>query len=67
MNLAIIWNALLFVSIGIVLFPIALFAVTRVLPGNLWEEAIKQRNMGAAAIVAAIALAVGWIVAAAVH
>jgi uncharacterized membrane protein YjfL (UPF0719 family) len=45
-----------------------LFAVSfRLLTRNLWRPALEERNLSAAIIVAAVALALGWIIAAAVH
>ena len=62
-----LFNALVFVGIGIFVFGCALMLLARVLPGDLWNEALKNRNVSAAVILAGIALALGWIVAAAVH
>jgi putative membrane protein len=62
-----LFNALVFVGIGIFVFACALVLLARVLPGDLWNEALKNRNVSAAVILAGIALALGWIVAAAVH
>ena len=67
MSLVSLGNALGFVFVGIVVFVCAFLAVTRVLPGDLWNEALHKQNMGASVLLAAIALALGWIVAAAVH
>ena len=66
MSFAALPNAVFFAAAGIVIFAIALLALLRVLPGQLWKRALEG-NMAAALIVAALALAVGWIVAAAVH
>jgi uncharacterized membrane protein YjfL (UPF0719 family) len=48
-------------------FSIALVIVGRAMPGNLWKQALEERNPHAAILLAGIALALGWIVAAAVH
>jgi uncharacterized membrane protein YjfL (UPF0719 family) len=60
-------NAVLFAVIGIALFAAAFVLVAKALPGNLWRKALEESNLYAAIILAAIALALGWIVAAAVH
>lgn len=60
-------NALLFALIGIVVFTVAFIIVAKALPGDLWREALIEKNQQAAVILAGIALALGWIVAAAVH
>jgi uncharacterized membrane protein YjfL (UPF0719 family) len=53
--------------LGVVVFSIALVVVGRAMPGNLWKQALDERNLHATILLAAIALALGWIVAAAVH
>jgi putative membrane protein len=60
-------NALAFALIGIVVFAVAFVIVARALPGDLWRQALIEKNLHAAIILAGIALALGWIVAAAVH
>jgi uncharacterized membrane protein YjfL (UPF0719 family) len=60
-------NALLFACIGIVVFAIAFIIIAKALPGDLWRQALIEKNLHAAVILAGIALALGWIVAAAVH
>ena len=67
MTIATILNALLFAALGIAVFAIALLLVARALPGNLWNQAIFGNNPNAAIVLAGVALAIGWIVAAAVH
>jgi uncharacterized membrane protein YjfL (UPF0719 family) len=62
-----LFNALLFAAAGIVTFAVAFVIVAKALPGNLWDRALKEQNLHAAVILAGIALALGWIVAAAVH
>jgi len=59
-------NAVFFAVAGVVVFAVALLILLRVLPGQLWGRALEG-NMAAALIVAALMLAVAWIVAAAVH
>jgi uncharacterized membrane protein YjfL (UPF0719 family) len=61
------FNALLFALLGILVFAVSFVAIARLLPGNLWKQALVERNLHAAIILAGIALALGWIVAAAVH
>jgi len=59
--------ALLFAVIGLAVFGCAFFLLARFLPGELWRQAIEERSVPAAIVLAGLALAVGWIVAAAVH
>lgn len=60
-------NAIVFLAIGIVAFGLALLYIGRLMPGNLWKQALEEKSLGAAVILAGIALGLGWIVAAAVH
>jgi len=59
-------NAVVFAVAGILVFTGALLLLLRVLPGQLWSRMLEG-NMAAALVVAALTLAIGWIVAAAVH
>lgn len=59
-------NAVVFAVAGIIIFTAALLTLLRVLPGQLWSR-VLEGNMAAALVVAALTLAIGWIVAAAVH
>lgn len=59
--------ALAFAVLGIAVFGAGLLLLARFLPGRLWRQAVEERSVPAAIIVAAIAVALGWIVAAAVH
>lgn len=67
MPVSITLNALLFACIGIIVFAVAFIIIAKALPGDLWRQALIEKNVQAAIILAGIALALGWIVAAAVH
>ena len=56
-------NAIAFAVAGIGLFAVSF----RLLSRALWRQAIEERNLAAAIVLAAVALALGWIIAAAVH
>jgi uncharacterized membrane protein YjfL (UPF0719 family) len=56
-------NAIAFAVIGIVLFAVSF----RLLTGKFWRQVLEERNVSAAIVLAAVALALGWIIAAAVH
>jgi putative membrane protein len=60
-------NAVVFLAIGILAFGVALLYIGRAMPGNLWKQALEEKSLGAALILAGIALGLGWIIAAAVH
>jgi hypothetical protein len=67
MTFAALLNAMLFVAVGIIVYGLALVLLARSLPGNLWKRAVEEREVAAAIVLAAVALSLGWIVAAAVH
>ena len=67
MTAASLINAIVFLAIGILAFGLTLFYIGRAMPGNLWRQAIEEKSLGAAIILAGIALGLGWIIAAAVH
>jgi uncharacterized membrane protein YjfL (UPF0719 family) len=56
-------NAIAFAAVGIVLFAVSFWLLT----GKFWRQALEERNISVAIILAAVALALGWIIAAAVH
>jgi uncharacterized membrane protein YjfL (UPF0719 family) len=56
-------NAIAFAAVGIVLFALSFRLLTR----KFWRQAVEERNVSVAIILAAVALALGWIIAAAVH
>jgi len=60
-------NALIFLLIGVTVYGVALWMVAKSLPGNLWRQAVEEKQLGAAIVLAGVALGLGWIVAAAVH
>jgi putative membrane protein len=67
LSLAAFANALVFLLIGVGVYGVALWIVANSLPGNLWRQAVEEKQLGAAIVLAGIALGLGWIVAAAVH
>lgn len=67
MSLGALLNAILFALVGVLIFALALIVVARALPGDLWRQALVEKNTPASIVLAGIALALGWIVAAAVH
>ena len=59
--------AVLFAGTGIVLFGCAFVLFAKFLPGQLWKQAVEEKNVAAAVLLAGVALALGWIIAGAVH
>ena len=64
---AAVFGSLLYALIGVVVFWICFVIVDKVTPYNLWEEIVEKKNMALAIVVGAMAIAIGMIVAAAVH
>ena len=67
MTLASLASAVLFAAVAIFLFSLALIVVFRSLPGDLWRKTVHENQLGPAILAAAITLALGWIIASAVH
>jgi uncharacterized membrane protein YjfL (UPF0719 family) len=60
-------NALAFAALGILVYGIGLVVLILALPGNLWKQAVDEKNIPAAIVLAGIAIGLGWVVAASVH
>jgi putative membrane protein len=60
-------SAAVFAGLGVVLFAVAFFIVDIMTPGKLWDEISEKRNQAAATLMGCVALALGIIVAAAIH
>lgn len=57
----------LFAALGIVIFVAAFVVVDILTPGRLWDEIGEKRNTAAAILMGSVAIALGIIVAAAIH
>lgn len=62
-----IFNSAAFAAIGIVLFVVAFFVIDVLTPGKLWDEIAEKKNTAAAILMGSVAIALGIIVAAAIH
>jgi uncharacterized membrane protein YjfL (UPF0719 family) len=60
-------NALIFAALGIFLFAVAFSIVSKLLPLDLRQEIVQERNVAAAIVVGAMMLGLAWIIAATVH
>jgi putative membrane protein len=60
-------NSAAFAAIGIVLFVAAFFIIDMLTPGKLWDEIAEKKNTAAAILMGSVAIALGVIVAAAIH
>ena len=64
---AVVFGSMLYALIGVVIFWVCFVIVDKITPYNLWEEIVDKKNMALAIVVGATAIAIGLIVAAAVH
>lgn len=60
-------NAIIFASLGIAVFAAAAGILLKLTPLRLWRELVDERNVAVAVFAGAVALALGLIVAAAMH
>ncbi len=64
---AIFFGSILYALIGVLVFWISFVIVDKVTPYDLWGEIIEKKNVALAIVVGALAIAIGLIVAAAIH
>lgn len=62
-----ILNAAIFAGLGIVILCLAFAIVDWLTPYKLWEEIVEHKNVALAIMVGAMSIAVGIIIAAAIH
>ena len=60
-------NSAAFALIGIVIFVLAFIIIDVLTPGKLWDEIGVKKNTSAAILMGSVAIALGIIVAAAIH
>jgi uncharacterized membrane protein YjfL (UPF0719 family) len=60
-------NATIFAGLGILIFFAAVAVAARIAPFAVWKQVAEERNTAAAILAGAALLALGWIVAAAMH
>jgi uncharacterized membrane protein YjfL (UPF0719 family) len=64
---AVFFGSMLYAVIGVVVFWICFVIVDKLTPYSLWEEIVVKKNVAVAIVVGATAIAIGQIVAAAIH
>ena len=62
-----VMSAALFAGLGIVIFLAAFFVMDAITPGRLWDEIGEKKNQAAATLMGCVAIALGIIIAAAIH
>jgi uncharacterized membrane protein YjfL (UPF0719 family) len=61
------FGSMLFALMGVAIFWICFVIIDKLTPYDLWGEIVERRNMALAIVVAAMCIAIGLIVSAAVH
>lgn len=64
---AVFFGSILYALIGVFVFWVTFVIVDKVTPYDLWDEIVRQKNVALAIVVGSIAIAIGLIVAAAIH
>ncbi len=64
---AVFFGSILYALIGVAVFWICFVVVDKLTPYKLWEEIVEHKNVALAIVVGAVAIAIGQIVAAAIH
>lgn len=64
---AVVLGSILYALVGVVVFWLSFVVVDKLTPYNLWKEIVEEKNVALALVVAAKAIAIGIIVAAAIH
>lgn len=60
-------NAALFAGLGAVLFILVFVIIDVLTPGKLWEVVVEKHNTAGAILIGSVAIAMGIIIAAAIH
>jgi putative membrane protein len=64
---AIVLGSILYALIGVLVFWISFIVIDRYTPYKLWDEIVEKKNIELAIVVGALCMAIGNIVAAAIH
>jgi uncharacterized membrane protein YjfL (UPF0719 family) len=63
----IFFGSILYAMIGVFVFWLSFVIVDKITPYDLWGEIIEKKNVALAIVVGSMAIALGLIVAAAIH
>ncbi|HEX6704995.1 MAG TPA: DUF350 domain-containing protein [Albitalea sp.] len=64
---SVFFGSVLYALIGVFVFWVCFLIVDKVTPYDLWAEIVERKNTALAIVVGAMAIAIGLIVAAAIH
>jgi len=60
-------GSILYALVGVLVFLVCFVIVDKLTPYHLWHQIIEEKNVALAIVVGSIAIAIGLIVAAAIH
>ena len=60
-------SSILYALIGVLVFLVCFVIVDKLTPYHLWHQIVEEKNVALAIVVGSIAIAIGLIVAAAIH
>jgi uncharacterized membrane protein YjfL (UPF0719 family) len=60
-------GSILYAAVGVLVFLICFVIVDKLTPYHLWHQIVDEKNVALAIVVGSIAIAIGLIVAAAIH
>lgn len=60
-------TAAVFAGLGVVLFILVFVLIDMLTPGKLWDEIVNKHNNAGAILIGSVAIAMGIIIAAAIH
>jgi putative membrane protein len=63
----IVLGSILYAFIGVAVLWLSFVVIDKITPYNLWEELVEKKNVAVAIVVGAMFIAIGSIVAAAIH
>ncbi len=61
------FGSILYALIGVLVFLVCFLIVDKLTPYQLWQQIVGEKNVALAIVVGSIAIAIGLIVAAAIH
>jgi putative membrane protein len=64
---SVFFGSILYALIGVLVFWISFVIVDKLTPYDLWAEIVEKKNVALAIVVGAMCIAIGLIVAAAIH
>jgi uncharacterized membrane protein YjfL (UPF0719 family) len=67
MKPAVFFGSILYALVGVLVFWITFVIIDKITPYDLWAEIVEKKNLALAIVVAAMCIAIGLIVSAAVH